>query len=89
MSYDLDEKQAPLVALYLGGNPDLYVLHDPCTETVRFVPVGSSRVEHADRVTCRPPQSFPLENHLRGQAAQVSGAALATAGLARPAVTKQ
>jgi hypothetical protein len=51
--YDLDEQHEPLGALYLGGNADLYVLYDPCAETVRFVPVGSSRVEHVDQVTCQ------------------------------------
>jgi hypothetical protein len=55
MVYDLDEKQEPLGALYLGGNADLYVLYDPCTELIRFVPVGSSRVELIDQVTCRSP----------------------------------
>ena len=55
MLYDLDEKQEPLGALYIGGNGDLYVLYDPCAETVRFVPVGSSRVELIDQVTCRSP----------------------------------
>jgi DNA-binding NarL/FixJ family response regulator len=55
MLYDLDEKQESLGALYLGGNADLYVLYDPCAETVRFVPVGSSRVELIDQVTCRSP----------------------------------
>jgi DNA-binding NarL/FixJ family response regulator len=55
MLYDLDEKQEPLGALYLGGNADLYVLYDPCTDTIRFVPVSSSRVEQIDEVTCRSP----------------------------------
>jgi hypothetical protein len=55
MLYDLDEKHEPLGALYLGGNADLYVLYDPCAETVRLVPVGSSRVELIDRVDCRSP----------------------------------
>jgi hypothetical protein len=55
MVYDLDEKQEPLGALYLGGNADLYVLYDPCTEITRFVPVGSSRVEHIEKLTCRSP----------------------------------
>ena len=55
MLYDLDEKQEPLGALYLGGNADLYVLYDPCEEAVRLVPVGSSRVEVIDQVICRPP----------------------------------
>jgi DNA-binding NarL/FixJ family response regulator len=55
MLYDLDEKQEPLGALYIGGNGDLYVLYDPCEETVRFVPVGSSRVELIDQVTCQSP----------------------------------
>ena len=52
MLFDLDEKHEPLGALYLGGNADLYVLYDPCAETVRLVPVGSSRVELVDRVKC-------------------------------------
>lgn len=55
MIYDLDEKNEPLEALYLGGNADLYVLYDPCKEIIRFIPVGSSRVEHIDQVTCRSP----------------------------------
>jgi hypothetical protein len=53
--HDLDEKEEPLGALYIGGNGDLYVFYDPCAETVRFVPVGSSRVELIDQVTCRSP----------------------------------
>jgi DNA-binding NarL/FixJ family response regulator len=53
--YDLDGNLEPLGALYLGGNADLYVLYDPCAETVRFVPVGSSRVELVDQVSCRSP----------------------------------
>ena len=53
--YDLDEKYDPLGTLYLGGNADLYVLYDPCAETVRLVPVGASRVELIDRVECRSP----------------------------------
>jgi len=48
--YDLDEKHKPLGALYLGGNADLYVLYDPFKKTVRFVPVGSSRVEFVDKL---------------------------------------
>jgi DNA-binding NarL/FixJ family response regulator len=55
MIFDLDEKEEPLGALYLGGNADLYVLYDPCVETVRFVPVGSSRVMFIDEVTCPAP----------------------------------
>jgi DNA-binding NarL/FixJ family response regulator len=55
MIFDLDEKEEPLGALYLGGNADLYVLYDPCVETVRFVPVGSSRVMFIDEVTCPEP----------------------------------
>ncbi|MFC2053456.1 hypothetical protein ACFLV7_04040 [Chloroflexota bacterium] len=55
MLYDLDEVHEPLGALYLGGNADLYVLYDPCAETVRLVPVGASRVELIDQVECRPP----------------------------------
>ena len=55
MLFDLDEHHEPLGALYLGGNADLYVLYDPCTETVRLVPVGASRVELIDEVDCRSP----------------------------------
>jgi len=55
MLYDLDGNLEPLGALYLGGNADLYVLYDPCAETVRFVPVGSSRVELVGEVACRSP----------------------------------
>jgi DNA-binding NarL/FixJ family response regulator len=54
--YDLDGNLEPLGALYLGGNADLYVLYDPCAETVRMVPVGSSRVELVDRVICPSPE---------------------------------
>ena len=50
MVFDLDEKHEPLGVLYLGGNADLNVLYDPCVETVRFIPVGSSRVEHIKQV---------------------------------------
>jgi DNA-binding NarL/FixJ family response regulator len=53
--YDLGGNLEPLGALYLGGNADLYVLYDPCAETVRLVPVGSSRVEMVDEVTCGSP----------------------------------
>jgi hypothetical protein len=53
--YDLDGNLEPLGALYIGGNADLYVLYDPCAEMVRLVPVGSSRVEMVDEVTCGPP----------------------------------
>ena len=52
--YDLDGDLEPLGALYLGGNADLYVLYDPCAESTRMVPVGSSRVELVDRVICPP-----------------------------------
>jgi hypothetical protein len=52
MLYDLDGNFPPLGALYLGGNADLYVLYDPCTERVRLVPVGSSRVEMVDEIRC-------------------------------------
>lgn len=55
MLFDLDENEEPLGALYLGGNADLYVLYDPCEAVVRFVPVGSSRVEFVDQVTCPSP----------------------------------
>jgi DNA-binding NarL/FixJ family response regulator len=53
--YDLDGNLEPLEALYLGGNADLYVLYDPCAKTTRLVPVGSSRVEMVDEITCRSP----------------------------------
>lgn len=52
MIYDLNEKHEPLGALYLGGNADLYVLYDPCEKVVRFIPVGSARVELIDKVQC-------------------------------------
>ena len=52
--FDLDGNLEPLGALYLGGNADLYVLYDPCAETTRMVPVGSSRVELVDQVICPP-----------------------------------
>lgn len=53
--YDLDEKHKPLGVLYLGGNADLYVLYDPFKNTVRFIPVGSSRVEFVDEL--QPPSN--------------------------------
>ena len=49
---DLDGNLEPLGALYLGGNADLYVLYDICTKSLRFVPVGSSRVEFVDQIVC-------------------------------------
>ena len=55
MLYDLEGNIEPLGALYLGGNTDLFVLYDPCAETVRLVPLGSSRVEVVDEVTCQSP----------------------------------
>jgi CheY-like chemotaxis protein len=55
MIYDLDEKHEPLGALYLGGNADLYVLYDPCKKKVRFIPVGSSRVELIKEIQCSSP----------------------------------
>jgi hypothetical protein len=54
--YELNGNLEPQGALYLGGNADLYVFYDPCVETVRLVPVGSSRVEMVDFVTCPPPE---------------------------------
>jgi DNA-binding NarL/FixJ family response regulator len=53
--YDLEGNFEPLGALYLGGNADLYVLYDPCTETVRMVSVGSTRLEVIEQVNCRSP----------------------------------
>lgn len=55
MVFDLAGENEPLGALYLGGNADLYVLYNPCEETVEFVPVGSSRVRFVDQVTCPSP----------------------------------
>jgi len=55
MLYDIEEVHEPLGALYLGGNADLYVLYDPCAETVRLIPVSLSRVELVDKVNCRSP----------------------------------
>lgn len=52
--YDLDGNLGPLEVLYVGGNADLYVLFDPCTDQVRLIPVGSSRVVMIDEVTCPP-----------------------------------
>ncbi len=49
---DLSGENEPLGALYLGGNADLYVLYNPCEETVELLPVGSSRVKYVERVTC-------------------------------------
>jgi hypothetical protein len=53
--HDLDEKNKPLQALYLGGNADLYVLYDPCDKVVRLIPVGSSRVKMIKEVQCPSP----------------------------------
>ena len=53
--HDLDGNYDPVEVLYIGGNADLYVLFDPCTEQVRFIPVGSSRVVLIDEVNCQPP----------------------------------
>ena len=55
MLYDPDDRHEPLGVLYLTGNADLYVLYDPCARIVRFVPVGSSRVELIDRGDFRSP----------------------------------
>ena len=51
--FDLDGKFEPIEVLYIGGNADLYVLYDPCEKVTRMVPVGSSRVEMIDEVTCQ------------------------------------
>ena len=45
---------------YLGSNADLFVLYDPCKEIVRLIPVGSPRVEHINKVTCRSPKPILL-----------------------------
>jgi hypothetical protein len=42
--FDLSGENEPLGALYLGGNADLYVLYNPCEETVELLSVSSSRV---------------------------------------------
>jgi hypothetical protein len=52
---DIDGNFEPIEALYLGGNADLYVLFDPCEQITRMVPVGSSRVEVIDKVSCALP----------------------------------
>lgn len=38
--------------LYLGGNADLYVLVDPCDDSVVLVSVGSTKLEVIDEVGC-------------------------------------
>ena len=53
--HNLDGQFDPIEALYIGGNADLYVLYDPCEEVTFMIPVGSSRVEIIDQVTCRSP----------------------------------
>jgi len=53
--FDLDGNIEPIEVLYLGGNADLYVLYDPCTEETKMVPVGSSRVVVIDQVACPSP----------------------------------
>lgn len=53
--YDLDGNFDPLEMLYIGGNADLYVLFNPCTEEVLMIPVGASRVVMIEEVTCQPP----------------------------------
>ena len=55
MLYDVEGKHEPLGALFLGGTSDLYVLYDPCNETVRLVPVSLSRVEVIKVVSCNSP----------------------------------
>lgn len=55
MLYDVEGNHEPIGALFPGGTSDLYVLYDPCDETVRLVPVSLSRVEVIDKVICRSP----------------------------------
>jgi hypothetical protein len=38
----VDGSRSPFDTLYLGGNADLYVLYNPCTDVVEFVSVGST-----------------------------------------------
>jgi hypothetical protein len=52
MIYDLEEDREPQGALYVGGSK-IHVLYDPCTESVRLVPVGGVRLQLIDRVDCR------------------------------------
>lgn len=54
MVHDLEEDREPQGALYVGGSK-IHVLYDPCTESVRLVPVGGVRLELIDRVDCRSP----------------------------------
>ena len=54
--YGGDGTQMEIANAVIGGNADLYVLYDPCAETVRMMPVGSSRVELVDQVTCPSPE---------------------------------
>jgi len=54
--FDVDGDGEPGEALYLGGNADLYVLVDPCSnDLVEYVSVGSTRLEIIDQVTCKSP----------------------------------
>lgn len=53
--FDIAGENEPLGALYLGGTADLYVLFNPCDDTVELLSVSSSRVKFVDRVTCPPP----------------------------------
>jgi DNA-binding NarL/FixJ family response regulator len=51
--FDVDGDRVPREALYLGGNADLYVLVDPCSnDLVEYVSVGATRLEIIDEVTC-------------------------------------
>lgn len=48
----VDGSRDPFDTLYLGGNADLYVLYNPCTETVEFVSVGSTHITVIEEVSC-------------------------------------
>jgi hypothetical protein len=48
----VDGSRSPFDTLYLGGNADLYVLYNPCTDVVEFVSVGSTRITVIEEVSC-------------------------------------
>jgi hypothetical protein len=54
-AYDVDNGGPPRAVLYLGGNADLYVLVDPCSDDeVEFVSVDSQRPVVIEEITCAP-----------------------------------
>lgn len=48
----VDGSRSPFDTLYLGGNADLYVLYNPCTDVVEFVSVGSTHITVIEEVSC-------------------------------------